>query len=72
MTRKQENLPTETPPPDAASARLEVHQMFPGEKLFPTTASAVELDKLGEIIRLLRLPKGLAEAERNAIGRRAL
>ncbi len=46
--------------------------MFPGEKLFPITASAVQLDKLGEIILLLRLAKGLAEAERNAIGRRAL
>ena len=72
MTRKQDNLPAETSPPAAASARLAVHQMLPGEKIFATTAPAVELGKVSEIIDLLRLPKGLEEDKVNAIILRAL
>ena len=72
MTRKQDNLPAETSPPAAASARLAVHQMLPGEKIFATTAPAVELGKVSEIIDLLRLPKGLPEDKVNAILLRAL
>ena len=71
MTRKQKNLPAETPPPDTPPGPLEVYQMHPGEKLFPNTWVQVELDKINEITRLLRFPKGLTEAEEFAIARRA-
>ena len=72
MTRKKENLPAETAPPDVAYDRLEAHQILPGVEFFPTTSLDVEADKIGEIIRLLRRTPGLTDAEKNAINLRAL
>ena len=71
MTRKQKNLPAETPPPDPPPGPLEAHQMHPGEKLFPTSWIEVEQVKINEIIHLLRVPRGVTEAEEFAIARRA-
>lgn len=72
MTRKKDNLPAETEPPDVAYGRLQAHQILPSVEFFPTTWIDVEVDKISEIIRLLRRTPGLTDAERNAINLRAL
>lgn len=52
--------------PSARSLKRPVHKLQPGEELIKSSVAAIELHKVNEIARLLWLPEGLSDEDRNA------